>query len=149
VGPYKNKMCKCIRKLEYLFKKASRRVTSFFSSLFASLFVAVSFLFVIYLIPYGKEGWKFNWWIFAGLIFVYLVVYYPIGRKIIKNLNAKEISGYNKNFLVSFLTSVYITLIVISNFNRIATIIITIILLIISILIGLVIASKKDAIFNN
>lgn len=136
------------QKIDSLLKRSKRRVPSFFSTLFASLFVAVSFLFLNWFIPFGQSNWRFNWFFLSIAILIYCIIYYFVGRKIILNLNPRELSGYNKNFIASVLTGAYILVVVLAKFKPIYIVIATLVLMIISILLAIIISSRWNRIFG-
>ena len=140
----------CLKKLNRiwkkennLFKRSSRKVTSFYSSLIAGLFVATSFIFINFFVPFGQENWKLNWFLFLIAIFLYCSVYYFIGEKIILEMNPREIRGYKKNFLASFIGAIYIAVIVLFKLKFWPVTISTIILSIVSIFICIQISHPK------
>jgi hypothetical protein len=124
-------------------KGSSRKVTSFYSSLIAGLFVGTSFIFIIYFIPFGEHNWVWNWIKLSLAILTYCLIYYLIGISIVRGMSPSEVDGYKNNFLASFIGSAYVSIIILLKPSFWTTLVVTIILLVISYLIIHTIASRK------
>jgi len=121
----------------------SREAISFYSSLLAGLFVATSFLFVSYFIPYGENNWSLDWFLLTIFAILYCILYYYMGIYLIRKLNAEEVNTYRKDFFASLIVSVYFSIITLFKFKLIPLIITTLVALVITSLICYKIAHKK------
>jgi hypothetical protein len=131
------------KKEDNKFKGSSRKITSFYSSLIAGLFVATGFIFVSFFIPLGQSGWGWSWANLGIYIIAFCFIYYVIGLLIISGMNSREIYGYKMNFLSALIGTLYISIIILFKLRLGIILLSTLVISIISFVICHKIASNK------
>jgi len=139
----KKRILQAYKREDNKFKGSSRKITSFYSSLIAGLFVATSFMFVNYFIPYGSDGWFTNWIKLSLPMVLYLLIYYYFGLLLIRGLHEKEVKSFNYNFLAALIGAIYISMIVLLKPGPLFLSVLTIVLALVFLVIGHFIANKK------
>lgn len=121
----------------------SKDAISFYSSFLASVFVALSFVFVSFFIPYGQTNWGFNWILLSICALIYCVIYYRLGIFFMRKY-PKEIRNYKINFLAALVVSIYISTIILFRSHRIVVIVSHVIVLIVVFLICYKLSHKRS-----
>lgn len=131
-----------IKKMNRIIDK-SRKAISLYSSFLAGAFIAVSFLFTIYFIPYGSKNWHLDWVILTIFTVIYCIIYYNLGIILLRKKYSKEIATYKKDFFASLFVSVYFSIIILFKFIWYVILIDTVISLVILFIICYKIAHKR------